>query len=339
MTLLPTICDGSTHLVGDLLRIALMAGVKHPKKIVRRDVIQSVDGWLDDIGAPPLNVSRFAQICNSVPGTSLEPMVLEMRDVEIGTRFARMAFHFGSMETGSEPGVLIGSRDAIGGGGGLLMDRNEKANFIRRFPREKRYKVSERIWGYAPEYEKACLSQKPEPQVHTVQWQTTSRNSALIVTKSCRDDLGWKSSVMRKRNTLKNSAVERYNLSDDIKRYSSVGHRGEGFGRFGLEVNLEKGALWIEPSSPEATLRFSALMAQGSTVTLDPESGPAGDRPALHILLNEPSNEATEMLAVTHSRSGALANWLRIPPLPTFPQLDNGLRKSVFEWWTSGDIH
>ena len=296
----------SYPVTGDLLRYLFLASAKTAKSKLRESFYNCVDTWLDSHDSDTGAVEERTSFLSSEKGTTLEPLVLDDMDVALATRFIRMAYSFGGIETGSEEAILIGSRDAIGSGGGVYFQKQRPPQFIERFPYGKDTPINERTWLFSPQYEAGAICGIDDDFISQIEEKVRWQNGALRVLGADSSALNWR-------------GEERF--LDDLKRHSSIGRNSEGFGRFGLSAEFENNCLIIKPDRPETMLRLSAMMAQDEVLILDPEGSPNGTRGALCIQLSEPEDDEFEFPATVHSRSNPISSWVSLPVLRTHPDV------------------
>ena len=309
-------------ITGDLLRSLFLASAKTADKNLHKRFLGCIDRWL----AVHENDAKITEQCKNFltteRGTALEPLILEEKDIDLAIRFARLANIYGGMGTGSEPAVLIGSRDAIGSGGGAYFQKQREPEYIERFPFGKKTPVNARTWLFSPQYENEALSQIDADFFSQTRVKLIWENGALRVVGAGSLGLNWRNEGR---------------FVDDLKRHSSIGRNSEGFGRFGLSVEVENNHLLVKPDKPESMLRLSAMMAQDEVLILDPEGVPNGTRGALCVQLTEPSDDGFEFLATVHSRSNALSSWVSLPVLRSHPEIDKKIIDGLLSEF--GDIN
>jgi hypothetical protein len=306
---------------GDLLRLLFLATTRTANKAIRKRFLKAIDAWLDQFESAAETkaaAKRCKRALNKFKGSSLEPLIFNPWDVEIAARLTRMAMHFGGMKTGSDEAILIGSRDAIGGGGGLYLHKTEEAAYLERFPYGKETPVTERTWSFSPQYEDDAVEEAQStifelPGVHVL-W----KDGGLLVPLGDNRSINWLYSDLSK-------------LKDDLQRHSTVGDNGEGFGRFGLAVSIDKKDVLIQSERPESMLRLSAVMSQNGLLVLDPEGSPHGHRCALNIQLAEPDEDGTKFKATVHSRDSALSSWISLPILKSHPIIDQDILRTLVQ--------
>lgn len=293
-------------LTGDLLRSLFLFASKTTDAALRESFLGSVDQWLELHEDDEEVGDQCVQYLISSKGTALEPLVLEEQDIELAVRFARLAFIYGGMGTGSEEAILIGSRDAIGSGGGVYFKKRYAPEYIERYPFGKKTPVNERTWLFSPQYENEALSQVDDDFFNQTKAKLIWEGGILRVVGAGSPALNW---------------VGNDEFIDDLKRHSSIGRKSEGFGRFGLSVDVDNNHLIIKPDKPESMLRLSAMMAQDEVLILDPEGSPNGSRGALCVQLSEPDDDGFEFPATVHSRSNPISSWVSLPVLRTHPDI------------------
>ena len=296
-------------ITGDLFRYLFLAAAHTSKKNLREEFLACLDHWLDTHESENEFKKKYHNFLATENGTPLEPMVLEEKDIELAIRFTRLAFLYGGMSTGSEEAILIGSRDAIGSGGGAYLKKQCQPKYIERFPFGKETPVTERTWFFSPQYESEALGHLGTNFFENSVAKLIFDNGALRLVDADHPTLNWQISDQKR-------------LLDDLKRHSSIGKYSEGFGRFGLSVEVESNSLLVKPDKPESMLRLSAMMAQDEILILDPEGSPHGNRGALCVQLSEPSDDGFEFPATIHSRSNALSSWVSLPVLRSAPDID-----------------
>ena len=293
-------------LTGDLLRSLFLSTSKTADAALRESFLTAVDHWLELHEDDEEVVGQCVQYLISAKGTALEPLVLTEQDIELAIRFARLAFIYGGMRTGSEEAILIGSRDAIGSGGGVYFKKQSAPEYIERYPYGKKTPVNERTWLFSPQYENEALSQVDGDFLNQTKEKLLWESGIFRVPGAGSPSLNWQYSMK---------------LIDDLKRHSSIGRKSEGFGRFGLSVDVDRNDLIIKPDKPESMLRLSAMMAQNEVLILDPEGSPNGSRGALCVQLSEPADDGFEFPATVHSRSNPISSWVSLPVLLTHPEI------------------
>lgn len=294
-------------LTGDLFRSLFLSASKTTDAALRKSFLDSVDQWLDLHEGDHEVANQCAQYLISAKGTELEPLVLKEQDVQLAIRFARLAFTYGGMGTGSEEAILIGSRDAIGSGGGVYFKRQSAPEYIERYPYGKKTPVNERTWLFSPQYENEAHAQVDEDFFNQTKAKLIWEAGKLRVVGAGSPALNWRGGGR---------------FLDDLKRHSSIGRKGEGFGRFGLSVEVVDNHLIIKTDKPESMLRLSAMMAQNEVLILDPEGAPNGTRGALCVQLSEPADDGFEFPATVHSRSNPISSWVSLPVLRTHPDIN-----------------
>jgi len=103
----------------------------------------------------------------------------------------------------------------------------------------------------------------------------------------------------------------------------------------GLSVDFtDDGSVEIVAPTPEGAIRLATACSGRAILCVDyPKRDVALDPAALVVLV--PTDEApTSLCGELHSRSGPLADWLRIPPLPIEPILDDKVRAAIASWIT-----
>lgn len=308
-------------IAGDLLRLLFLATSRTANKPVRKRFLKAVDAWLDqfDSAAETKVAAKECRMSLSkFKGSPLEPMIVDAWDAEIASRLTRMAMHFGGMKTGSEEAILIGSRDAIGGGGGVYLHKTKQPAYLERFPYGKDTPVTERTWGFSPQYEGDAVEETQSTMFDFPGVRVAWSDGGLLVPLEDNGSINWLYSDLSK-------------LKDDLQRHSTVGDNGEGFGRFGLAVKIDGNNVIIQPERPESMLRLSAVMSQEGLLVLDPEGSPHGHRCALNIQLVEPDDDGFEFKATVHSRDTALSSWISLPILKSHPAIDQEILRTLVE--------
>ena len=210
------------------------------------------------------------------------------------------------MGTGSKEAILIGSRDAIGSGGGVYFEKHNPPKYIQRYPYGKATPVNERTWLFSPQYENEAFSQINGDFIDEIKTKLIWADGTLQLVEVGSHNLNW---------------LVGAKLIDDLKRHSTIGSKNEGFGRFGLSVEIKNNNLIILPEKPESMLRLSAMMVKKEVLVLDPEGAPNGTRGALCVQLYEPAGEGFQFPATVHSRSKPISNWVSLPVLRTYPDI------------------
>jgi hypothetical protein len=316
--------DAPYPVTGDILKLLLLATTRTTHKDLRKQFLKSVDDWLDqfDEAADTKVASGECKTAlRNTTGTLLEPMIVEPWDIEIAARLARLTFQFGGMGTGSDEAILIGSRDAIGGGGGVYIKKSNPPIYLERFPFGRETPANQRTWCFSPQYEHAAFEETQSCDFNFPVAKAVWSEGSLRVPLNGNGSLNW-------------LHFDPETLADDLKSHSTIGADAEGFGRFGLVVDVDDDNVVILPERPESMLRLSALMAQDAVLFLDPEGSPHGHRSALCVQLSEPTDDGFEFPAAVHSRDNALSHWIRLPLLKTYPDIDRELCNVLLE-----DLH
>jgi hypothetical protein len=308
------ISDLTRPIMGDLLRVALYAARMHPIQDIRATILSACDTALDRIGAQRLTERNVRSALRTAEQSAINPMVTTAADIAVAARVWRASTAIGKNR------VFLGSADAIGEGYGVILDVDTKATYCSRGARLERgndtsamnLAMLPRVDGLSPinAAHAAFLRTDPEHGVTILVSAFSERPLAMSMSSwiANRSRSGPASNLL--------SSVDRLGLSISLTADQSI---------------------QISPRTPEATIRLAAACSSRAILCLDEEGREQTALGSAVLILLAPNDEAPKSLAAElHSRTGPLADWLRISPLPLVPELDRYVRAAIGSWLAAG---
>jgi hypothetical protein len=297
--------------MGDLLRVALYAARMHPDEGIRTAVLIACDAALDDIGAPQRTEEHVRSGLLAAEQSALNPVVTTDADIAVATKVWRACSIVGDNR------LVLGSADAIGEGYGVILGDNGGATYCSRGDRLVWAKdISAFNLGLLPPLDSLC----PMNAAHEASLRVDPEHGVTIFVGTLT-----KSKTAPFSMTINSWIADRSQSSPGASVRSSLN-------RLGLSVNLaQDGSTNIVAGTPEATIRLASACGSRSILCVD--SGTSPELGAAVLALLAPNDQApTSLAAELHSRSGPLADWLWIPPVPLVLELDPCLRAAIGSW-------
>ena len=302
------LADPSRPIIGDMLRQILYAARAHPDADLRTDILAALDSALSAVGAPSFRPDELAAALSHAEGTLLAPMTFTSDDVAVATRVWR------ACSAAGWGGLFLGSADAIGESYGARIDSTGCAEYRAR---GKRLGVNERFLsainlGLLPD--RAQLT----PTVLVEAYLEGSQQHGLSISVFSTD-------------------LARVVVGAQANSFAFRGEPGRGvvrapLGSLGLSVSSQGEVVTVTPATAEGAIRLATLCASRAMLCLGRGSPPGIERGALVVALRPIDAGRTDLATETWSSRGALADWLRTPPLPMLPILTVRVRSRIAAW-------
>jgi len=295
-------------IMGDLLRAALWCARKSPNSPAGLAVWKTFDQELTRLSAPRLSLRDIQLRVRALTTPRVAPITVHALDWPLIIRAWRACFAFG------HTGFRIGSADAIGFGyGALLTSAGTDKYFVRGEPTD----TPGIYLGLCPSHlPLAHLRQSPKVQMRV-------DTSGLTIGGILGDKAGFKELSA----TLHSWLIDQGRITTDLEKASL---RAANF-----EMRTTPQGWQLNARTPEALIRLSAQCAAGALLAFIPDDNLGGKNEAVLSFLR-PTDEAPASLAAErHSRSGPLADWLRLPPLPIVLNLTLESRTALDAVWAS----
>lgn len=243
----------------DRLALHFHAVLAAPEDDARRARIGRLDDWVAGL-APRFDNDAIDALLAVCGGTPLEPMRLRRDARELSVRFVQIVF---SEHVGGTRARIV-SEDTLGISGGLNFRRDMTTHFLERRRGRSGNPGARRDWYFAPASlrDPAMLEQALQGPIRVSVRPSAEHGFVLVVSVPEPARLGWEAGGL--------SALAR-----DLEKHSTLGDNRVSLGSILSQVSDRKSrahgaALCWAPGNPEAIVRFSALIAGGHTLTLDP---------------------------------------------------------------------
>lgn len=307
----------------DRLALHFHAALCAAEGTVAQALRDQIDAWIRTLGPrfPTDVVERALAACE---GTPLEPMRLGDRSLRLGARFVQIAF---SERAGGSKARIV-SEDTLGVSGGLSFKRDLSWRYIERHGGNGTGVGERGDWFFAPRglMDPACVGPILARPLQVEVRPSDQHGFVLAVMAADRMNLGW---AQKWSGFVEPGlgGVPLSNLARELELASSLGGLPRGFATLltrlpeDLAQEREGTILWA-PAGAEAIVRFSALLATGQTLTLDPGSG-FPDRAIATVELAMPGEGPTALACRLQRRipvltAGLWAN-LKKAPAPPWP--------------------
>jgi len=239
-----------------------------------------VDRVLDEFGVRAVSFRKLQTGIRSLSSPAMTPMVISQRDLILAARILRAIQFDRSRE------LFITSEDSVGFGYGVLVSPDGVVGF---HDRKVRQTTLQNDCSFNP-----GMRPGQAPVVSPVPVRVHASKSSLEITVS-----GFSGSGRLKSNFE-----------------STIAYRGAGgnlvidtLHSLNIGLTAVDDGVIIRPNTPEAMIRLASIASTGAIMRLE------GDRKiVVRVELAEGGDGVLE--AYTHSKSGPLGEWLRIPTLP-----------------------
>jgi hypothetical protein len=287
----------------------LLASVGHPDPAVRGRVTACLNAPLPDLDPwhPDAVVRDFLL---RQTGTPLEPFVLDHLALEVAVRVFQLVYR----RKARDRTLRIAGCGTFDATGGLLVTGRLRAVCLERFAygRRRPRRVATGFVAAGMVAERLARFGRGEPPVRA----------------RCRADKGYQ---LRVEGELP--------WADNARLQAGVDGTLDDLGRQGFKAETKKGVLHFRPESPEAVIRFSALLARGDRLVFRGES-PAGSGRVV-VPLRPFDEDAADLPAV--AGYGNAEPWLGGVTAP-LPEPDEADKLAVARWayapesWLDGRI-
>ena len=237
----------------------------------RRSTLDRLDAWIDALG-PRFDGGQIRSLLGTCQGTMLEPMCLGDDAAELAVRFVQIVFS----ERVRGARARIVSEETLGISGGLCIGEDLQTQYAERRGGGASNPGEGGDWYFAPAGLRGLtavegkLAHRPRVSVES----SDEHGFLLVISGVDRRNLGWhlaQRSVSRAGLDLLGSQE----LASDLEQHSTLGTPGSSLGSLLARVSRKRptsadATLYWAPISAEAIVRFSALLAAGQTVRLDP---------------------------------------------------------------------
>ena len=283
-------------IMGDLLRVALWCARRNPASPASVAVWQAFDKALSCIAAAPISRKEIQERIRALEAPWIAPVIIEDHDWPLLLRIvsACRAFGYSSFN--------IGSADALGFGYGihLAQRRGDDKYFERSAPAE----TPSVHLGLRP----AAL--------------TLANFDKQPLTRMSFEDSGLTISVEVSHPKLRGFNLELNSWIVDLGRRAPTSSTASRASSFNYGMSETETGWSLGAKTPESAIRLAMQCAAGALFGFVPDDRIGGDYEAILTFLRPADEAPTYLAAERHSRSGPLADWLRIPPLPIVLELD-----------------
>ena len=233
------------HYSSDQLAI-LLAAYQVAQEKVDKDLLNvELESWISSLN-PEYSHEEIINFLKSQKGTPLEIFFLDDKDLELCSKFIRIAFS----EKSHSNRVAIGSCDKIGSGF-LLVTNNLKSFFSESYSYGKSVNLSEQTWTYFP-------------NMVTNEFVTDRRN--IFKGQAV---LNFEEEGIEIRLAWPTEFRDSSSLATSFQKNSRVGEGSTGLTEVGLRVELSGNELRIVSGSPESMIKLMGMLVRNEILTLD----------------------------------------------------------------------
>jgi hypothetical protein len=261
----------------------------------RRSTLDRLDAWIDALG-PRFDGEQIRPLLGACKGTMLEPMSLGDDAIELAVRFVQIVFS----EQVRGASARIVSEETLGISGGLCIREDLRTQYAERRGGGASNPGEGADWYFAPaglrgrEGLQGKLARPPRVSVDS----SDEHGFLLAISGLDIGNLGWAGAT----HSLSHAGFGPSGLqvlATDLERHSTLGTAGLGLGSLLTRLPRERprsgdATFQWAPASAEAIVRFSALLAAGHTLRLDPgERYPK--RAIASVALRLPDDQPSEL--------------------------------------------
>lgn len=315
------ISDPSRVIAGDLLRLVFFAARAHPEEDVRIAILKACDLSLDAMRAPPRSERDVRRALAFAKGPAIAPMLATNQDISLIARVWRACAAMGKSS------IFVGSADAVGEGYGAVLEsepaaiyqpRESRVTILRRGPRSGspiNGQISINL-GMLPN---ASLIGTINGNV-TAKLQVDPKEGISVILDGIKNFRG-------KLDASTHSWISSQSGHNGIVPKLQIIHE------MGLTVNIStNNAISLNARTAEAMIRFASACSSRNLFCLNFSDDCYSHADAFLVGLTPPDKAPCLLPAEVHSRSGPLAEWLRIPPLRLVPDLTQEIRVAIENW-------
>ncbi len=310
---------------GESLPLLFFAAVQHPDDDFRRELKKLLGDWVQTLG-PLCTMQEVTKALQNCKGTLLEPFILEPEDMEIAGMLVRMAFSKAYEQTR----FRIVSRETLGGAGGCIMTSNLKHYYVERYALGKRRITPKKFWNFAP---------------NNVPCNNIVENLGAAMRNAHEQEKCLRASIQLDEDGYQIELVgtdlrllqwpKMVRLSSMLQKNSCIGDSGETLDTMGVRAEVGRGSISLTPGSPEATMRLTAHMLDGSLLVLDP--GPENEgRFKIYLYLTLPSGKKKPLKTQVTVTSEYFCEWLNVG-VKYAPDLSRQHRLMIAKWLMAHD--
>lgn len=297
-----------------------------------RSLAGELEAWASGLG-PRFAAKEVLPHLDGCAGTPLEPMQLGDRARGLAALFVRIAL---SDAVRGERARVV-SEDALGISGGLEFDSRLRSRFVPRFRRADHGLPRRNSAYFSPAAlrENVSVDRLARP-LEVVVAPSADKGFTLSVTVKYRELLNWLETAQGWRVDDRRFVLELQASSVFDAKDFSLGDVCEFANLQELSSDRKEGELRVEwsPAGPEALIRFSALLARGETLTLDPGKAYPG-RGLARVGLAMPGQGPARLDCLVERTGPVLRDcfWADLdpqaPPLPWHPALNPPARANT----------
>lgn len=260
-----------------------------------RSLLDRLDAWIAELG-PRLDSGQIRALLGACQGTMLEPMCLGDDAAELAVRFVQIVFS----ERVRGARARIVSEETLGISGGLCIGEDLQTQYAERRGGGAASSGEPSDWYFAPAGLRGLtavegkLAHPPRVSVES----SDEHGFLLVISGVDRRNLGWHA-AQRSVSRAGLDLLRSQELASDLEQHSTLGTAGSSLASLLARVSRKRQAsadatLYWAPISPEAIVRFSALLAAGQTLRLDP-GGRYPQRAIASVALRLPDQQSSDL--------------------------------------------
>lgn len=236
------------------LPLVLLAAKGHPEIKFRQHLWSVLDSWLE--GQSPRFTEKFIENkLNAETGTFIEPFRLYAEDVRIAVFLVRLALSDGSPASR----FRIGSADAVGNSGGLVITRSGASFYSERHALGRNHLINSNMRFFAPEISVAGPRGSQNKEQISANMRSDENGLYLDLPAEPLQSIGWMSA--KSEHHLKS-------LVAPLLKNSVIGPKLLPLAALKVDISASNDGVCIAVTKPEALIRFSGYIVQGDLVQL-----------------------------------------------------------------------
>ena len=240
------------------LPLILLAAKAHPEVKFRQHLWSFLEDWLKD-KSPPMSAETIDQKLRAETGTFLEPFRLDDEDLRVATFLTMLAF------TKPSPAsrFRVVSSNTLGNAGGLVITRGGGTFYSERYSLGNNRLLSSNLRFFAP----SMPPVGPFGSKVTDSLQATMRSDEkglyLDFPVSLLQRVGWVHS---------NPELDLKKSFKPLISNSVIGPKSLSLASLKVKFTADENGLCLAITKPEALIRFSSYVVQGSLLQLKAEN-------------------------------------------------------------------
>jgi hypothetical protein len=292
------------------LPLILLAAKDHPDTKFRNHLWLILDKWLD-AKSPPINSDVISKKLLEQSGTLLEPFRIDDDDKRISIFLTKLAF----VKKSPASRFRIVSSDTMGNDGGLVITRGGQSFYSERYALGSNRLVNSNLRFYAPSMSPMSPLRSTFSGTPHACMRSDDNGLYIDFPVSLMQRVGW---------VRTNPNIELKSIFKPLLENSVVGPKSLPLTKLDVKFTANENGLSLAVTKPEALIRFSSYVVQGSSVQLKAEN-------AFEIAVELPKT-AEGVAPVTIVAGDAFAvQWMNVDGFG-FPDLERSDIGAISNW-------